>query len=96
MCGNYMMIFIILDYNYNMMLICVYNIIFGIMILFCDKYSVDLRKEMFIFMVMKMLGNVIYDFQVDVLENNINIYNLQVIEDFYEFFYVYSIINVSL
>lgn len=62
MCGNYIMIFIILDYNYNMLLICVYNIIFGIMILFCDKYSVDLRKEIFIFMVMKMLGNVIYEF----------------------------------
>lgn len=94
--GNYTMTFTILDHNYNTSSTRVYNITLGTMILFCDKHSVDLRKETFTLTATKMLGNATYEFQVDVLEDNRNIYKLQVITDSYEPLHAYSTTNVSL
>lgn len=93
--GNYTMTFQILDHNYNTTSTWVFNITLGTMIMFCDKPSIDLRKENFTLTATKLLGNATYTFEVDVLENNPNISHLQEIGNVYEPEYGYSTTNVS-
>ncbi|XP_062602879.1 uncharacterized protein LOC134264616, partial [Saccostrea cucullata] len=94
--GNYTMTFKILDHNYNTESTRVFNITLGTMILFCDKPSIDLRKENFTLTATKMFGNVSYTFQVDILENSPNVSHLQEIVSIYESDNGYSTTNVSL
>ncbi|XP_061194795.1 uncharacterized protein LOC133202955 [Saccostrea echinata] len=94
--GNYTMTFQILDHNYNTESTRVFNITLGTMILFCDKPSIDLRKENFTLTATKMLGNASYTFQVDILENSPNVSHLQEIVSIYESDNGYSTTNVSL